>query len=241
MIRNLKVMGLALIAIFAVGALSASAASATDFFTTANGKPALLTGVSHKSKFLMTGPNKDFTCTTAKYAATVTNGVSSLTVDALFEGTLNVTPHTEHHCNSTLGTVTVDMNGCDFKLTGETTGEDPPVVGKDATVWVECPLGKVIQITGPAGIVISIPAQTPTVGGVTYTNEAGGKVKVKATATGVTYTCASAFACGLAGIPTHGNDADYTDEVVISGFVDNNAAHVITPANEGAALGISFS
>jgi hypothetical protein len=251
MIRNLKALGLALVAVFAMGALSASSASAvTDVVTTEGGTPALLTGVATHTPagtadvFSIPSANKNFKCTTAKFAATVKNGDTSVTVDVEYTGKLEATPHGTP-CNSSLGDLTYDMNGCDYNLSGNTNGTDPKEAGSvHAKVWITCG-AKPIEVTGP-GATISIPAQTPTEGGVTYTNVAnhsGGKgaITVKSTITGITYTCAPAFACGLVGIPTHGNDATYNGHVIMTGFTDNNAAGVITPASEGAVKTVSIS
>ncbi len=135
------------------------------------------------------------------------------------------------------------MNGCHYRLTGSTTGEDPPVVGKDATVWIECPVGQVIKITSNVGPVISIGSQTPTKGGVTYTNlpnhPGGASVTVKTTVTGITYSCAPAFACGLGGIPTHGNDADYNGHVIVTGYEDTEG--LPTPVTEGPRVPVSVT
>jgi hypothetical protein len=256
MIRNLKALGLALVAVFAMGALSASSASAvTDVITTEGGTPALLTGVATHTPagsgtaetFNITGANKRFQCTTAKFAATVINGngaTTDITVDAEYSGKLDATPHGTP-CNSTLGDVTVDMNGCDYNLSGNTNGTDPKEAGSvHGKVWITCG-AKPIEITG-LGATISVPAQTPTAGGVAYSNVAnhsGGKgaITVKSTITGITYTCAPAFFCGIAGIPTHGDDTDFNGHVIVTGFADNNAAGVITPANEGALKTVSIS
>jgi hypothetical protein len=245
MIRNLKALGLALVAVFAVGAMSASAASATDLFTVGNGKTsALMTGVSHGSKFEITGGGPNFSCTTAKYAGTAVNAASEATVDALYEGTANATPHTAD-CNASVGSITaVDMNGCDFDLTGNTNNEDPVGSGKDATISITCTGTNAIKITSSLGAVISIPNQTPTVeGGVSYTNlpnhTGGAAVQVKATVTGITYTCAPAFQCGLGSIPTHGNNSDYTDNVTVTGYEDSEG--LPTPVTEGARVPISVS
>jgi hypothetical protein len=107
------------------------------------------------------------------------------------------------------------MNECDYVLTGETTGEDE---GTDATVWIECANeGEQIEIDVTGLLTLGVPPQTPTSGGVTYTNNAGGTVTINATATGITYNCEPHFICTLGGIATEGNDADYTGAVVAHG------------------------
>jgi len=251
MIRNLKALGISLVAMFAMGALSASAASAVDVVTT-GASPALLTGVGHNHVLSADprGSGIEFQCTTSKFAATVKSGESEITADVAYEGTLNATPHTEVHCNSSAGTLTIDMNECDYKLTGETTGTLPAKTGeaKDATVWIECPEGKKIQITSSLGVTLSVPPQTPTKGGVVYRNIANhpkagepSAVEVEATVTGITVTCAGTFLCTLGGIPHHSNEYQYTGNVIMTAYKDNNEAGKITPANEGERVSLVSS
>jgi hypothetical protein len=244
MIRKLKVLGLSLVALAAIGAVSAASASAVTDVVTPGASPAILTGVglNHVFKRDVSG-NTRFECTTAKFAATVKNGDPTITVDVEYEGTLNETPHKEHHCNAVpAGTVTIDMNGCAYVIHGETTGKD--VNGKtDATVTIECPEGKVITITSSLGIKLTVPPQTPTKGGVTFANVAShagnSAVKVTATATGITTICEEAFGCGLAGIPTHSNDYEYTGDLTMTAFQDTEG--LPTPVTEGARTSLVTS
>jgi hypothetical protein len=240
MIRKLKVLGLSLVALAAIGAVSAASASAVTDVVTVGKSPALVTGVSHNNVFKrdVSGSSR-FECTTSKFAATVTNGASHISADVAYEGTLSQTPHTEHHCNAApAGTVTIDMNECTYTINGETTGKDVNG-GTDATVWIQCPTGKVITITSSLGIKLTIPAQTPTKGGVTFANVTGSTVKVTATATGITTICEEAFGCGLAGIPTHSNDYQYTGDVTMSAFEDKEG--LPTPVTEGPAVSLQTS
>jgi hypothetical protein len=247
MTRNLKSLGLALVAVFAMSAVAASSASAvaSDHFTTT--KPsAFLTGVSHDNEYHVTG-GPAFTCTTSKFTGTVLNNATEMTIDPEYGGKFNHTPHNTagtdfRECNGAGGDVTVDMNGCHYDLTGNTTGLDAGFV--DATVWITCPAGQAIRITQlGTGVTFTIPAQTPTVGGVTYTNlpnHSGGKaVTVKATATGITYSCAPAFPCFINGAGTHGNDSDYIGTVTVTGYEDIDG--LPTPITEGAQIPIEAS
>jgi hypothetical protein len=236
MTRNLKVLGLALVAAFAMSAVAASTASAVanDHFTTTKAS-ALVTGVSHDNKFQITG-GPAFECTTAKFTGTFLNNATEITVDPEYSGKTNHTPHNTapidfRECNGVGGDLTVDMNGCHYDLTGNTTGLDNGAV--DATVWITCPAGQVIKIT-----------QLGT--GVTYTNlpnHSGGKaVKVTVTATGITYNCAPAFACFVSGAGSHGNDTDYTGTVTATGWEDKSANTVpLTPITEGLQIPIEVS
>jgi hypothetical protein len=243
MTARLKALGLSLLALAAIGALGASSASAVTDVVTTGASPALLTGVSHNNVFKRdVSGNSRFECTTAKFAATVTNGATQITADVEYEGTLNQTPH-EHHCNaSPAGTITIDMNGCGYVVNGETTGKDVSG-GTDATMWIECPEGKAITITSSLGIKLTMPAQTPTKGGVTVANvvnHAGGNaVKMTITATGITTICEEAFGCGLSGIPTHSNDYEYTGDVTMTAFKDVEG--LPTPVTEGLRTSIMTS
>ena len=244
MIRNLKATGLALVAVLALSALTASSASAvTDHFTTTKDS-ALLTGVSHDNSFHFPGGSPSFKCTTSQFTGTVLNNATEATIDPTYTGEINETPHnTAHRCTGTGGDVVIDMNGCHYVLTGNTTGHDP-VGTPDATVWITCPAGQVIKVTQPGtGITIQVPPQTPTTGGVTYLNKplhsGGNSVEVTATATGITTLCHPAFTCGLAGIATHANSSTYTGTVLATGYEDLDG--LPTPITEGAQIPISFS
>jgi hypothetical protein len=168
--------------------------------------------VSHNNVLTITGPGTKIECTTSTFSGTAQNGNSSLTINPTYTGRINVTPH-ETPCSGSPGSLTIDMNGCDYDLTGSTTGSDS---GTDATISITCPANTEIVVTTSSGLNLKIPAQTPTSGGVTYTNEAG-KVKVTETSTGITYTCESPFLCSLSGIATEGNTADYNGSVVLAG------------------------
>jgi hypothetical protein len=247
MTRNLKALGLALFALFAMGAMTASAASAADLFTTGK-EHAILTGTSHDNIFTTTWNNSSFKCTTSQFTATteeIENPTTKTkevvaTVLPSYTGIPKKTPH-ETKCEATIGTVTVDMNDCHYVLTGNTTKEDlkDKTGKKDAEVWITCPSGKEIEITGPLGCIVSVPGVTPTEGGVIYTNIVGGTVTVTATVTGITYTANAA--CQLAGFTKEDNDADYVGTVTVAGWEDKSVKGELTKPVEGSALSISVS
>jgi hypothetical protein len=242
MTRNLKALGVALVAVFAMAAMAASAASAVqvDHFTSLEAKT-IVTGVSHDNKFTVT-PSTSFECTTSKFYGTFLNGATEATAEPVYEGIKNETPHTNPKCTASIGQVTVHMNGCDYNLTATTSNEHPTGSGKfDAPVWIICPVGQEITITGPLGCVIHVHAQTPTSGGVTYTNLPNHAVKkaiqINVTVTGITFTATNCI-----GLPAEGNDADYTGSVIVTGYKDNNANTLLTtPVTEGPQTGIEVS
>jgi hypothetical protein len=227
MIRNLKALGLALGAVFAFGAMAASSASAVDTITgPAGGFPITATnldnGVHNIHRFEITSSGTSVECTTAHFqtAANVANGASTITVTPTYKGTLGVTPTTTHCEGEGVGTVDVNMHGCTYTLEGNTVSSD----GTRGPVWINCTAGNEISVAvTELGVTLHIHAQTPTTGGVTYTNVAGTptKVTVNAQVTGITYSCEPAFVCFLGGIPSEGNDADYTGSVVASSGTNN--------------------
>ncbi|HEY5815829.1 MAG TPA: hypothetical protein VIS95_05755 [Solirubrobacterales bacterium] len=230
MIQNLKVLGLALVGALAFCVTGVSTASATIF--EAEDKSTVLTGTTHDNIFNIPG-GSSFQCTTSSFDGTALHGASTATVLPTYNGIVNETPHTNVKCTASLGSVTVDVNGCHYKLTGNTTGSDS---GTDAIVWIECPAGQVIKITGPLGCSISVPSQTPTSGGVVYDNVSshpgGSAIKVTATSTGITFTATAN--CGFVGIPSHGDNATYVGTVTATGYVDKGSEF-----SEGSQVGVS--
>jgi hypothetical protein len=250
MIRKLKALSLALGVVFALGAVMASSASATDLFTNAakTGND-ILTGVSHDNVFSVAGGNGKFECTTSRFAGTATHGKSTVTVEPEYFGTpLKAHTATEHCRGNASDKVVVDMNECDYEINGETTGKDitDPSGGKTlyGTVWIKCPVGKEITITDTTtGVTLHIHEQTPTEGGVTFTNtptHTGGEaISLKITVTGITYTCTPTFTCGLGGISSEANDGHYSGTLTTTCFKDEDTSG--HHKKDGAQTGCSIS
>jgi len=208
MTHRAKVLGLTLIAILATSAIAASSASATDVFTSTKSVETI-SGTATNGVIEITGPELSATCATVNLHAVVQNGASEGTGSASLEGTAGSTD--SGHCGSDLGTGDVVVNECQIIITGNT-------IGGHARAWVTCPSGKEIELrASEIGVTIKIPAQTPTSGGLTYTNEAGGKVKAEATVEGITYTCQPKLACNLGVGSTEGNTADLTGSILMAG------------------------
>jgi hypothetical protein len=140
MTRNLKALGLALVAAFALSAVMASGASAkTAQFTTQAGTVHIDGAQVETDKFFI--GTKELTCTTANLKGTA-EGPEQSTV------TLTPTYETCHAIVTILGfkvtrTATVTMNGCDyvFQATKE-TNETP----YSADLTVTCHEGNEIEI-----------------------------------------------------------------------------------------------
>jgi len=239
MVRKLKALGVVFTAMLVVSGATSSDAAAVDKVTSSpEYQRAILTGTSHDNVFAV--PNKfEAKCTTSKFSATAENGAEQVTVFPTYSGKLNATPHSTK-CNTSIGEATIDVNGCDYLLTGDTTGSDE---GKaDAKMSIVCPEGKSIQITDASGCTVTVPAQAPTEGGVTYTNETEngkGVVKVKATVTGITYT--ANFVCQLGGMSAHGDDAKYTGTVLLTGYEDKGGPTNGDEFTEGEQIGVEVT
>jgi hypothetical protein len=198
MIRNLKVLGLALVAMFAMAAVLASVASAqtkgdltSDGRFTLKGKEA---GTETENR--LTAFGKFVQCPGSTYTGhkvEVTPHVPLTSGDT----TATVTPHyKQENCRGTLSTrATVHMNGCDYVVhLGETTGGVNGTYG--VTFDVVCPVGKEItetvwtsgQTTHPETnrlCIIHVPGQNG-LAGAHATNLAGGKLRLSGTVEKIT-------------------------------------------------------
>ena len=150
MIRKLKFIGLALVAVFAMSAIGASAASAAVELHS-EGAPVNITGAQEGSSNAFDVQFGAVVCTTADYNATTT-----VTTDT----TVTFTPKFEGCTFAGVG-ATVDTNGCTFVLhvLNATTG----------TVTVECGVGQEITVTGGTKCIVHVPGGQD-VGTVTLTN-----------------------------------------------------------------------
>jgi hypothetical protein len=223
MTGNLKVLGLALLALFALGAVAASSASAVPFFH------------SDKEKTVLTAEGTGATFGTKSSIISVT------CKKEIFSGTTNektvtsVTVHpTYKECKAEpFGNATVTTTGCNYILYAETTQhpKTPELGGEetDSPVELECEAGKAITIAAP-GCTITITTKAgEKLHGVIYDNENNLEtekrdVKVTVTVDKIKYKSAG-FGCGLGGIKAEGEDGFLTNKTgtTTKGFVDNCA------------------
>ena len=146
MIRNLKFLGLALVAALAMSSVVASMASA-DVITSEASSTTLTGGQEGTDVFQVHGG--EIKCTTVKYTGSIaSNPASFATVTPTYSG-----------CTFAGLAATVNTNGCSYKVNvtagaGITTG----------TVDVVCAEGKEITVTAPsigtAKCIVHVPAQT---------------------------------------------------------------------------------
>lgn len=208
MTRNLKALGLALVAVFAMSAIAASAASAQQGTLTSDG-PVTLTASEKKPEEggvnKLTAFGAEVTCPGSTYTAHKVLTQAETEAGKKHEPipvpatTATLTPHykqTNHNCVATFGWIaTIDMNGCDYVIhLGETTGGVAGTYG--VTVDVKCPAGKSITVTlfttaanETAGTVACIlhvgEAGNLGLKGLHATNLAGGTIGLKGTVEGI--------------------------------------------------------
>ncbi len=142
MTRNLKALGLAMLAVFAFGAVMASAASASTPRITVGSYPATIKGSGTMAITLPGGRLEH--CEEVKYEAEYTKAQSeaatwSLSVTPSFAGA---------KCTATiLGNVTpmtVTMNGCYLTFTDEET-KNGSTTEQTGSTHIKCPVGKKIE------------------------------------------------------------------------------------------------
>jgi len=158
--RYAKALGLAFVAMLALNAVAATAASADDF--TAEKYPATLTGTNDpgfQNEFSSTVGT--FRCTETKYMATIAGATTSLTASPSFSG-----------CAAFGFPFVIDMNGCTLKFNvgAGTTGD----------VDLVCPAGAEVTMTansaGTTKCTVHIPSQS-FASGVTYSNTGAGATR----------------------------------------------------------------
>ena len=172
--RNVRILGLALLASFSIGAVASGSASADTL--TATGYPALLTGVSEAGfSDTITTTAGTASCTETKYDGTISGAVTTA-------GTIKLSP-THSGCTAFGFPGTVHSNGCVIEL--------KVLAGTAGTVNLECPVAsELTAIAIGAGTVkctMHIKTQTDIPGTVKFTNTVGGGT-VEATLTGIHYT-----------------------------------------------------
>jgi len=177
MIRNLKVLGLALVALLAMSAMVASAASAHPVFTAPEGS-SIKAEDTGKIKFTVTG--QEVFCEKAVFTGSAGAApINSITVNATYEA-----------CKSGLGT-TATVTG--FGQHGE-SGKCNFVLYSTGTADLVCPSGQDVTVdVGPC--VVHIPAQTG-LSKVTYTNdEKAGDINIDLNVTEITANHTDGFLC----------------------------------------------
>ncbi len=163
MSRNLKVLGLSLVAVLAMSAMVAAGASAeAPFKFKSEGSPTTLTGKQHAANDVFTTHTGTVSCDNATYAGTQTGTETS---------EVSVTPSYSGCKAFGLLSVPIDVNGCSYRFNANTKVG----VNYEGSVDVVCPAGKQIEVTAP-GCTVTVKPQTG-LSKVTYTNVGAGATR----------------------------------------------------------------
>jgi hypothetical protein len=212
MTRNLKTLGLALIAAFAMSATMAAAAQADPFWIKSDGTPTTLSGAATGEEAFAFDAGI-FSCNKVFYPGSF----AGTTVT-----TLTLTPEFLGECKFAGLPAVVDLHGCSYVFHTHTKIE---MTKFTVTTTISCPAGNELTITtiAPGGTLKCtehIPPQTIATG-ITFTNAVAGGVKhIEADiniTTGLTYTQKAGTG---AGVCANGNDTangQYVGNVTIGG------------------------
>jgi len=201
MIRNLKVLGLAIAAVMAMSAMMASAASAVPQFT-ASAYPATVTGSNTKGNEVFTTEGGKVECD-SHFVSHSLEAASS---------TLTVTP-TYSNCEAFGLNATVNTEGCTYVFHATEAVKINEVYNNH--VDVVCPAGKSIKIVAGGGL---CRAEIKSQNGLTtvQTTNSGGSVTVVPNVSSVKYTVTTdSFGCPFSGTGEK-TDGKYTGHVVVS-------------------------
>jgi hypothetical protein len=134
MTRNLKALGLALVAVFAMSAMAASAAQAEGVseLTPANNQHVIITGEQIGKMSILFATGLEMTCESVKFDSTITGNSTTLTETPTYSG-----------CHSALGSITITMNGCDYLIHGQLTNGGAYPVSTD----IVCPTVEGVEKT----------------------------------------------------------------------------------------------
>ena len=198
MIRSYKALGLAMMALFAFGAIAAQSASANPLTVGGGVAKVFVTGTTDKTSVhtLTVEPGLAVECTHALYsgsAAVVSGAVNELTLTPEYTGCKAFGFATAH----------VKHNGCTYTLTTPTKLKTGEVTWGKEQIHVVCPEGKKLEITptsfGVSVCTASVGSQTPSAGHLVSRNgETEFELTDEATVEGVTYT-STGSACGKGG------------------------------------------
>jgi hypothetical protein len=200
MTRNLKVLGLALVTMCALGAMTVSVASAQGKLTTGSKAAVTLTGlnmspfVTGQNAFTAFGEKTE--CPAAHYTGHKASATPHIAIpNGLTEAT--ITPHYGKCTTYSSGgnfPSTVDMNGCDYRFQlGGLVGGIEGTYAVDAFVF--CPKNTHIQVTQFIDSGHSFRSCTVTIihkgtayTGLHATNAFGGHIRIHSTIEGIVAT-----------------------------------------------------
>lgn len=212
MTRNLRRLGLTLVAVFALGAVGSSAASASEF--TVEGTPVFVIGEQvniHVNRFTFGAINVE--CEKGRFEQTLVEAaVTEIPFKAKYE-----------ECKEGEHAASINMNGCEYVFTAKTDANE------HSQLHIACPAGKKIEISIPAlSCTLKLSTQTPEKG-VHYTNTGKGKTAdydATITAEKITYEKVGGAQCQL--IAGNEKEGKYISELTVRAYNDEEG----TPGTE---------
>ncbi len=224
MIRKIKGLGIALVAVMALGVVSVSAAEASSEIHITTGARSVFFGAQHTQnhKFQLTASNNSATCTEAVF-----EGEHAGTVGAQQSTTQDVTATATYTGCTCFGvTCQIKMNGCKYTLTGE--GQAALTFKVDVAFCTQTD-GKAYGKAGGTGVTKAIElvtligtatvAEQATIGGhITFANVGSGQQQEltgQVTVQGIKYVCDGTVPSCTAGPQTL--DGDYIGQVTFRG------------------------
>ena len=250
MTRNLKALGLALVAAMALGVIGAQGASAAVEHTFKSGS----------ADTVLTGQNESYSTGGSKHIFTATPGLT-VECDATFSwtnldeerDTVTVRP-TYSSCG---GEVTVTNSGCLYEFDSDTTqASGHSTSSEHASVNLNCAHQHHIQINRPGCNITFEDTHTSSsttvnqsLHGVRYTqlSSHSGKhaLTVNATVKTIKYTVLSGSFCGLAGHPAGTySSGEYAGTASVTGFVASTGSNDATNGTtwtHGAQVDLTIS
>ena len=221
MTRKLKVLGLALVAAFAMSAVAASVATAEAFHFGSEVEHTVITG-SQVTEDVFTVHGGTVKCSTATYAGGTINSANKNSTE------ITINP-TYGGCRfaGIADSATIDMNSCDYLFTPKTTDAGPVYTGE---VHIKCKTqGDTITVTvvigGVTKCIVHIPEQS--LSGITYTNvNPGGGAKthllVDVNITGIKYSQTEGTGGGKCETKDNTTTGTYVGQATIKGFDTEN-------------------
>jgi len=164
MIRNLKVLGLALVAASVMSAVGASAAQAIPTISWESGATKLTATQEPETSggsqlFKITNSSLSVTCNEVHGTVNLPGGVTSASELTTSEITYTDSTKEADHCRGPLGTSPkINMNGCQYNFHITATLKEAPNGEGTGTVDIVCPAGKEITTEG-AACTLHFPAQ----------------------------------------------------------------------------------
>jgi hypothetical protein len=206
MSRNLKVLGLALVAVFAMSAVASASAGAATFHSEIASPAKTFFNGEQVTENVFTVNGRTVKCTKAVFSGEEVAPSETLSVTPEYSG-----------CTAFGLASTVAMNGCKYKF-HNVTGTGPFT----SPVDIVCPEGAHITITAASTCTVTVAGQTG-LSSVSYTNKGTGTgrdVEVGANISGIASNVSgSVLVCGTNGPES----ATYTGTVLEKGYT--SAAH----------------